>query len=541
MSDKKDENFEVIISSDPDENTTLVTSFSDLSERWLSEALNTYDSSNTKYSAYLKDGTSPSNQITPEYLDELADNAQNNLNKIQTINAIIRKQINKNDIVGKTVECINTNINTEVKIDYSNTIDISGRNKIKQLESAKQFVKIFNTNIKLPKLIRNSISTAYAEGNYIMYLRHEDTNYKVDYYPLGVCEFADWEVNGEPGVLFNIQELRNRLQKIYKKTKKNKPLYFGSMEEEVKANYPKEVYDAFIAKEQYAKLDPRYCGVIRLDNLNRKYGLSPIFRSLSPLSMLDVFDTTDRVNSKAKGKKIIHQKLRKEVLGAEFNKSGFEEMAYAHENFMSAWKQPTVVVTTPPTVENITYVEPKIELTDINTVNSYRSRVLATLGIGFLMDSSSQSVSTASISVTQLMRTINKISEQLEDILYKWYMQIFVDNGISTGYCPTIKIIDSEALDFALRKELATALYTIFNGSLSSSLEILGIDINDETAKRRKENEENLDTEVFYPRCTSYTSSGKETVFDENKGGRPSSDEKTNKTEYDETYNQDAR
>ncbi|WP_143322787.1 hypothetical protein [Clostridium sp. HBUAS56010] len=534
------EDFEVsIINEDKDSDTLVVTSCSDISEKWLVSALNDYDPSNQTYSAYLKDGNSPSQKITPEYLDELAENAQNDINKIQTINSIIRKQINKNDIVGKTVECIDTNINTQIKLSYNAEV----KDNQLPLNEVKNCIVDFNNMIHIKKLTRNSISTAFAEGNYFMYLRHNNNCYKVDYYPIGVVEVAEWDKDGEPILLFNVQELRSRLQKVYKKTRKNKYLFFDSMEAEVKNNYPEEVYNAFVAKEKYAKLDTRYSGVIRINNLNRRYGVSPIFRSLDSLSMLDTFNNSDRVNSKAKAKKIIHQKLRKEVMGQEFNKQGFEEMAYAHQNFMAAWKQPTVVVTTPPTVESINYVEPKIELTDINSINNYRSRVLSTLGIGFLMDSSSQSVSTASISVTQLMRTINTISEQLEEVLKKWYCQILLDSGLDVSLCPDIEIIDSEALDFSLRKELATTLYTIFNGSLETSLNILGVDINDETAKRIRENDVNLDTEVFYPRCTSYTSSGKKTNFDEgkSKSGRPKSKTKTNKTEYDDTYNQNAR
>lgn len=537
---ENNEDFELsIVNEDKDTDTVVVTSCSDISDKWLVSALNAYDPSNQPYSAYLKDGNSPSQKITPEYLDELAENAQNDITKIQTINSIIRKQINKNDIVGKTVECIDTNINTQIKLSYNAEI----QDDQSPLDEVKNCISVFNEMIHIKKLTRNSISTAFAEGNYFMYLRHSNNHYKVDYYPLGVVEVAEWDKDGEPILLFNVQELRNRLQKVYKKTRKNKYLFFESMEEEVKENYPEEVYNAFIVKEKYAKLDTKYSGVIRINNLNRRYGVSPIFRSLDSLSMLDTFNNSDRVNSKAKAKKIIHQKLRREVLGQEFNKQGFEEMAYAHQNFMSAWKQPTVVVTTPPTVESINYVEPKIELTDINSINNYRSRVLSTLGIGFLMDSSSQSVSTASISVTQLMRTINTISEQLEEVLKKWYRQVLSDNGLDVRLCPDIEIIDSEALDFSLRKELATTLYTIFNGSLETSLKILGVDINDETAKRTKENNLSLDTEVFYPRCTSFTSSGKETNFDEGKSkpGRPKNKTKSSKTEYDDTYNQNAR
>lgn len=526
------EDYEVIIRSKASDGTEIITS-SDITEKWLLSAISGYDASNQKYSAYLKDGNSSSDKLTPEYIDELADGTQSDLKKVQIINNIVRKEINKDGIVGKTVECVTANINTKTKISYDN--EITGRNKSKQLQQVKDFISAFNKTINAKRLIRTSIPTTFVEGNYVCYLRHEDNKYKVDYYPLGVCEISDYDVNGEPVVLFNIKELRSRLQKVYKKTKKNKALFFDKMEDEVKANYPKEVYDAFISKEEYAKLDVRYSGVIRINNLNRKYGLTPIFRAFKDLLMLDTFDNADRVNSKAKAKKIIHQKLRKEVMGTELNKKGFEDMAYAHDNLMSAWKQPTVLVTTPPTVEDIKYVEPKIELTDINTVNNYRSRVLAALGIGFLMDSGSQSVSTADISVNQLLRTINMISEQLEDILQKWYKQVLEDNDLPVEYCPTINVIDSEALDFEMRKELASTLYTIFNGSMTSSLELIGIDVNDEKEKRIKENEEGFE-EIFKCRQTAYTSSGRGEITEtNNNGGRPADSKNKAKQSYDHT------
>ena len=527
------EDYEVIIRSKTSDGTEVVTSADAITDKWLVNAVAGYDATNQKYSAYLKDGTSSSDKLTPEYIDELAENTQSDLKKVQIINSIVRKEINKDGIVGKTVECVTANINTETKVSYDN--EITGRNKSKQLQQVKDFISTFNKTINTKRLIRNSIPTTFVEGNYICYLRHEDNKYKVDYYPLGVCEISDYDVNGDPVVLFNIKELRGRLQKIYRKNKKNKALFFKNMEDEVKANYPQEVYDAFVAKEDYAKLDVKYTGVIRINNLNRKYGLTPIFRAFKDMLMLDTFDNADRVNSKAKAKKIIHQKLRKEVMGTELNKKGFEDMAYAHDNFMAAFKQSTVVVTTPPTVESITYVEPKIELTAIDTVNNYRSRVLAALGIGFLMDSGSQSVSTADISVTQLLRTINMISEQLEDILQKWYKQILIDNHLPVEYCPTIKVIDSEALDFDMRKDLASTLYTIFNGSMSTSLELLGIDVNDEKEKRIKENDENYE-EIFKCRQTAYTSSGRGEITEtNNKGGRPADSKNQAKQSYDQT------
>lgn len=526
------EDFDVIFASKTDDGTIITTSAESFAQRQLSIALSVYDPKNDNYSVYLNEGASPSKSLSIDEIDDLLTNTQNDLSKVLKINAYNRKLINKNDIVGKTVESIDTNINTDVKISYTGLQD--GRNKKKQLEACKNLIKDVNEGIKINQLIRNSITTSYVEGNWISYLRHDNKdNYTVDIYPLGVCEISDYNVNGEPVVLFNIADLRNRLSKAYKRNKNNKPLFFENIEEEVKANYPKEVYEAFIAKEKYAKLDPKYTGVIRINNLNRKYGVSPISRAYTDLSMLDTFADTDRINSKAKGKKIIHQKMRKEVMGQDYNKDYFAELSYAHQNFMQSWKQSTVVVTSPPTVESIAYVEPSVEMTSKDTYNIYRSKVLSTLGIQFLMDTGSQSVSTASISVTQLMRTINSISEQLENILRKWYRQILMDNGFPIEYCPTIQVIDSEALDFEMRKSLATTLYTIFNGSMATSLELLGIDISDEKEKRKKENDEGFDSEIFYPRASTYTTSVKDAKTVDNKGGRPADSDNETKQQYD--------
>lgn len=526
------EDFDVIFASKTDDGTIITTSAESFAQRQLSIALSVYDPKNDNYSVYLNDGASPSKSLSIDEIDDLLTNTQNDLSKVLKINAYNRKLINKNDIIGKTVESIDTNINTDVKISYTGLQD--GRNKKKQLEACKNLIKDVNEGIKINQLIRNSITTSYVEGNWISYLRHDNKdNYTVDIYPLGVCEISDYNVNGEPVVLFNITDLRNRLSKTYKRNKNNKPLFFENIEEEVKANYPKEVYDAFVAKEKYAKLDPKYTGVIRINNLNRKYGVSPIARAYTDLNMLDTFADTDRINSKAKGKKIIHQKMRKEVMGQDYDKDYFAELSYAHQNFMQSWKQSTVVVTSPPTVESIAYVEPSVEMTSKDTYNIYRSKVLSTLGIQFLMDTGSQSVSTASISVTQLMRTINSISEQLENILRKWYRQILIDNGFPIEYCPTIQVIDSEALDFEMRKSLATTLYTIFNGSMATSLELLGIDISDEKEKRKKENDEGFDSEIFYPRASTYTTSVKDAKTVEDKGGRPADSDNETKQQYD--------
>lgn len=529
---QSNEDFDVIFVSKTDDGTVVATTPLSIRDQKLQLALSQYDPENKKYSVYLNEGISPSKSISVEEIEELSTNTQNDLNKVLRINAYNRKLINKNDIVGKTVESIDTNINTEIKLTYGNVDE--GRNKKKKLDECKRFIKDFNSAIKVQQLTRNAITTSYVEGNWISYLRHEDKdNYTVDIYPLGVCEITETMINGEPVIWFNIKELRKRLQKVYRKTKKKKPLMFENMEEEVKNSYPKEVYEAFINKEDYAVLDHKYTGIIRINNLNRKYGVSPILRAYTDLSMLDTFADSDRINSKAKAKKIIHQKMRKETMGQDYNKDFFPEVSYAHSNFMDAFKQNTVVVTSPPTVEEISYVEPKVEMTSKDTYNIYRSKVLSTLGIQFLMDSGSQSVSTASISVTQLMRTINAISEQLEDILKKWYRQIILDNGYTLDYTPDVNVIDTEQLEAELKHSLATLLFSTMNCSYATAFEILGLDINDEVQKRTMENEKKYD-EIFKPHGSQYTNSEKQNPEDNN-GGRPADSNNKVKQQYDKT------
>ena len=57
-----------------------------------------------------------------------------------------------------------------------------------------------------------------------------------------------------------MKELQSRLRKTIKKTKKNTALFFEKLEAEIKANYPPEVYKAYINKDPYAKLDCKWSG-----------------------------------------------------------------------------------------------------------------------------------------------------------------------------------------------------------------------------------------------------------------------------------------
>ena len=535
ISEEKD--FDIIITSDiPQENTKILTT-SEMGKEWLETAMRNYDAKNTAYSAYLNELSITSPVVTKEKLDMLSIDPQANLLKILEINDIARTYVNKDWIIGKVAEVLESNVNSNFKLSYS-SFD-GNEKKIKELEECKKIINEFNKSINLRNLIKSSVPTTYIEGNYIFYCRGEKTGlYTYTWYPLGVVEISDYDVNGEPQVIINMRELLTRLRKTIKRTRKNKALFFEKLEEEIKANYPPEVLNAYQNKDDYAKLDRKWTGVMRVNRQNRKYGLTPIFRALYPALTLEQFDTTDNINSKAKAKKIIVQTLRKELMGQDGTNEAFEQQAWAHDNLMQAFKQKTVLVTTPAFVEKIEYVEPSTPNTDTETVMNYVNRELSTLGISFLMSSGSTGASVASISLDQLMKTINSISEQLEYIMERFYKNILEANGHSSEFIPTIRVLDSELLEMEVKQELAKLLYCNFNVSLETALSILGFDVNDEKAKRQKENKEGMD-EIFKAHESQFT---KSSVTD-NKAGRPDGNkiDTKDKQNYDEQYNTNAR
>jgi hypothetical protein len=516
-----------------------VKSIEELSNEKIEQAVRSYNF-DQKLSSVILEVKGSVQDPTTDLLNQLAEYPQNDITKILQINRLIAKYVNMDDIIGKTVEAIKTNVNTGTRISYGTT---TGRNKEKALAKAKEIIDDFNKEIKIKRFIREIIPRAYQEATVILYLRKDnDSGWVIDVFPLGVGLVAPYSIGGEPVCLIDMKELKNRLMKAGLKTSKGKDMFFPTVEEEIKNNFPEAVYTAYKNKDPYAKLDIRYSKVIRINNNGMRYGLSDIFRALYPALALQGLYRSDEVNSRARAKKLLVQVMRKEVLGSDFSKNPIPAQAYAHSELIAAYRQSgSAAYTAPATVEKVEYVEPKSDLIDIKTIVFHMNRIMSTLGISFLSpESSNQSVSTATISLDQLMKTINSISEQTEEAFEKWYAQILIDNGIDPSFAPEVQVIDSEILDAKLRKELATTLYTIFNLSMKTSLELLGINLEDEKARRKAENDENLDTDVFYCRQTAYTSSGTGKI-DPPGNGRPKSETPTDKTKYDETYNKEAR
>ena len=136
-----------------------------MGKEWLETAMRNYDAKNTAYSAYLNELSITSPVVTKEKLDMLSIDPQANLLKILEINDIARTYVNKDWIIGKVAEVLESNVNSNFKLSYS-SFD-GNEKKIKELEECKKIINEFNKSINLRNLIKSSVPTTYIEGNYI--------------------------------------------------------------------------------------------------------------------------------------------------------------------------------------------------------------------------------------------------------------------------------------------------------------------------------------------------------------------------------------
>lgn len=517
-----------------EDNTVVLTSSEDIEQRSLKlllAAMQKYDYSKEQYSVQFS-GTSAGDELTLDRLKELLRGINSSLSNVTTLNQYVHQYILLDDVLGATYTAIKSNINTEYVLSYNSA---EGRNKLKQLNTAKEIITQFNKSIRIEKLIEDAVLTTIADGNYIMYLRQDGGNAVVDHYPLGVAEITDYEVRGYPIAQINLSNFKSRLRKTYTKNKSGKALYFENEKKEVAANFPPEVVTAYNNGETYARLAVENTGIMRINNFGGKYGVSHFAKALKPAVILDGIESTDIINNKAKAKKILHQILNKEVMGPDYNRKGFEYAAYAHNELMKAWANQTVLVTTIPAVKEIKYVEPKVEGTPTEKIALYRNEKISALGIGYI-DPNMSSVSAANISIKQLMKVVDSVADQLSDILHNFYVQVLLANNVDPIYAPEVKVLDSAQMEMDTKRILAETLYTKFGLSITRCLEILGLNASDEAAQRQYENENGYD-DIFKPRQTAYTTSGGSSNSDSS-GGRPQGDdpEKQNKQEYDKTY-----
>lgn len=536
---KKKESISAIASSEEDFIVTTITtqpakdaqteiSIEEETRRLLTQAM-LDAAANKRASSVFLDEKGTYNSPSMDELARLAECPQDDLEKMLRINSIIAKYSNLDDVLGVVLESLRVNINTDYKLDYPN---VEGRNKTKTLDRVKAVIDEFNNEIHLSQQIREKIPRAYSEGTVFLYLRKADDGWVIDTYPLGVAVVSPYNVGGKPVVLININELKDRLSKATFKNRRGKSLFFESVKEEIRENFPAEVYAAFEAKDNYAKLDEQNTGVIRIGNNGRKYGLSPMFKSLNASLILEIFRNSDTVNAKARSKKIVYQLLNPQLLGSTGDRNPLAQQQYAHSELIAAYRAGgSVIYTAPAYVKEVGILEPKGEMINKDTVIHYLHKQMTSLGIGFLNVESGASITSASISLTQLMRNINSIAEAFEEVMEGFYRRVLEVEGLPVEYAPRLKISDAETLEQDLRIKLATFLYSTLNGSLRSALDILGVDYEEEVSRRKAENANGLSDE-FFPRLTGYTTGGNT----EKKTGRPEGDENDKKV-YDDEYN----
>jgi len=498
-----------------------------LVQQRIEQAVRAYFAGNERYASVFEPDTSTST-ITLSRIDELARNPQNDISKTREIANIVDTYIIKNYLIGLVDTVIRSNLNTRYKVSYNQVPSEKGRNNKKKLETAKKIVEDMLDKIDVKKIIRMSIPATFNHGNYFFYMDYskDKEKYVIHIFPLTIGRIAPYRIDGEPVLMIDMNELKNRLEHNLPKRKGGKAYFFQKYEEEITKAYPAEIVEAFRRGDQYAILDYRRAGVMRAgedaDGASL-YGVSQMFRAMRDVVILDKFANVDDSASNVKAKNILVQILRKDVLGPSGEKKGMSEIAFAHGELCRAVKNKICVYTASPAVEDVKWIEPKSALIDKENVTLYENRVLTTLGIGFLSSGSIGSTISASISLKQLMRQINYISQQLEHILEKFAQVALDEHGIDAEYTPRITVIDSEQLEADMRIELAKTLYSELGVSRQTVFETLNLDIVDETERRQNENEKDLNS-VFLPYMTAYTNNGE---MEEN-NGRPADKQSKN-------------
>ena len=501
----------------------------------LKSALDKY--SYEKLSTAIPTDYTTNQEITLEWLNRMASGLNSSKDNQLTVNAVILQKMISDSYVGRAFETIMSGVNTDVRI--TDDEDDLEEQDVKELAQVKKEIDYFNNAVDLKRFIRECVERVYAEGNCPVCLRCEKGKApSLTMPPLSLCYPSDYCTGDRKSVMeFDVKELKSRLQKTYKRTRKNKAVYYQNIDDEIKSNYDKAIYDAHKAGENYVKLDPNYNTVIKINDLGRKYGVSPLFRTLRPLLILENIEQADMSDSMARSKKIVYQKMRKEAMGQNLDKKGFDLTAHAHDQAAAALKANFNLYTSIPAVEGLEYVQAKTQNQEsIEQTKLYTQKLLTSLGIEFSYVSAT--VGSSKISVTQIVRLINAIAEQIASVLTMFYRNWLRDNGHDEKFAPHIKIIDAEQLDMDLRKELSTYVYSILNASRETAFELLGMDATSELMRRKYENDNNYD-QVFTPRRTAYTSAGDTDGYEDN-SGRPT-EEQTEVTDYDKEYTETVR
>lgn len=442
-------------------------------------------------------------RVDLERLSYLCENAQNNLDKILELNSIIEYYINTDDLIGRVIETVENNTNRSYTI----------KKKTNTTETMMTSVKKFCEQIDIGYVVGEVTSNTFAKGTTIMYLMGDNQKgWHLSFYPLGVCEITPIEEDHEPLVVMNVSKLVSNIQRSlgkYFTGEKYQGIIENKISSMIENNYPPEVYEAYVNKEQYALLNNERCSVIRVNKGDSLMGLSPIVKGLKSEIMLETIDAVDRKNLIDRAKKIYFQKMRKECLDKDNSKIGNlpNITGFLQQQLMFAMQQEDVIYTAPPYAESLEILEPKVELTPTEKIMEYRNRLLSALGISFISAEDGSSYTVTNLNYSELLKSINKISKQLEPIFNKYFKLLCFEKGYKLDKCPTMEIESTELISMESKVALINTYYTTLGLSRETTFKVLGIDIDIETQRRKQENDKGLN-DIFEPYQTSYNTAG---------------------------------
>jgi hypothetical protein len=443
-------------------------------------------------------------KVDLDTISNLAEDCQNNLEKIKQINSIISYYVNIDDLFGRVVETIenNTNKSYTIKDNIKTTTKIHNT----MLEFCKQ--------VDLPLIIGETAKNTFLEGTFIMYLLgNPKIGWHISFYPLGIVEVTDLEIDHEPVIIFKVDKLRNKIRSSLGKHLDEEQLKAmqEQMDLQVELNYPEEVYEAYMNNKSSVVLNAERTGIVRINRgRDGRYGVSPALKSLKSEIMLETIDNVDRKNLIDRAKKIYAQTMRKELLEDNDQLPNISSLAgLSQQMFNYAMQQEDVIYTAPPFVESINIIEPQVELTSVEKISEYRNRVLNALGIGFVTGEDGSSYTVTNLNYSELLKTINKMVKQLEPIFNKYFKVVARENKMPINKVPSLEIASSELVNLESKVSLINTYYTTLGLSRETTFKILDIDLETETKRRKEENDKGLN-EIFEPYMTSYNSSSED-------------------------------
>lgn len=463
-----------------------------------------------------------------DQLQELAKNPQFDKKKVKEINDLVSYYINKDMFLGKAYGVLENNINTDYRVIYPREVPEKKGKKKKVtskdtdiLESAKKITEDFLDKVDIRGFITNAILTTYSGGNFVCYLNGDVDGYLIDEYPLDLLEVTKIKVGGTNIVSLDVKELKARIEKEYKKYSSLKSVSFMDIKRDIKSliaeDYPLEVSDAVGKNDKVALLNPERTGLSRIGNLKGQYGLTPLFKSLKSLLLLEQMDSSDSKTLMSKNKKIIFQKLRRELLDKKVDKTLYtSQVKYSHGALLESMSEEIVVYTGQPYVEGLEIIEPKTELTNPQNISQCKSDIINSVGINYTINEGKGGVASSKYSYEDLLKTINNIAKnQVEPIINKFIQVVMVDNGFDPNLAPKFEIQLTSIKDLEELVKICELYRNKLNLSYETVLETMGLDVNDEIAKRLNENKFNGGegiASVFYAYPTAFNSSGDDSI-----------------------------